>query len=552
VLAARAAELGAWAALVVGLELLGRELPGTDVAALGVLLLGVGPLALAAAALARRGRLPLGRALARGLARSARRIAARWTPRFEFAFRLAPEVRAGRDGILLPALLLVGAALAGVCVAPEAALSAFDALRGVSFTLTLAVRALLWAALVMVLTVGVALEARERGVPLTMLTWVCGLVASAVLPGIVFVGAALLITLAVDTVLRRKVLAPYVFCRRRRDGGVKAVRAQTLLRRAYVLALFATALVLALGHGERLLRPGVVQGAHALTAGLAVLASVPAVLLAWRASHHVADVYCIGRPPPETPLLPTLWWAGVGAAPHPVAEVREDGWELIEGPRRDPEEYDLRTPPAGSPRGLAWDVAAPRAERAFARLRRFHVVHRRLALGRLAGLWKRTRPRGGAPSATLFCPHAWLLHSLLRDHGAGAEPTGPLFETVFSRRTRRYWGLILGGLGLDVVMWDDTVAWPDLERVLRVAFECYDQRHVPVQERHFVGLPRVRVLIHRDAGPGEPPAPVRAGVPHPPVGGGARVLMVLRDRGGEGVRDEVQSPSGRRPAPQPA
>lgn len=539
--------------LVVGLEALGRTLPSADVASLGVLTLGIGPLILAVVALARRGWFPLARALGATLRTWVRRIVQRFTPRFEFAFRLAPGVRARHDAVLLPALAAVAACAAAAVAFPEAAGAGLTRLRGISFTLTLALQALLWSGLVAALTLGIGLEIPRRGIPLTMLVWVSGLVIAAVLPGVVFVGAALLTTLVTDLRLRRKSLTPYLFCRRGRDGGVKAVRAQVLLRRAYLIAMLAVALVLALGHCERLLRPGMVQGTNAFTAGLAVLASVPAVLLVLRASQHLAHVYCLGRTPPETPLVPTLWWAGAGSAPAAVAEVREDGWELLEGPRQPPADYDLRTPPAGSPRGVAWDLKAPRPQRAFARSRRLHVVHRREALRRLEALWKRTRPEQGSEhSATLFCPHAWLLHSLLRDQGGGAEPLGPSFEDVFQPRTRRYWALILGRLELDLILWDDALRWADLRRVLGVVFECYDQGRAPVQERHFVGLPRVRVLVQRDAGPGaQPPAP-RPGLPRTPVGGGARILLVLRDRGGEAARSEVDRPADRRPAPQPA
>ena len=62
-------------------------------------------------------------------------------------------------------------------------------------------------------------------------------------------------------------------------------------------------------------------------------------------------------------------------------------------------------------------------------------------------------------------------------------------------------------------------------------------------------MPRVRVLIQEEDGPGTPARDQIPGLPRAPVGSGARVLVIQRDRGGSTERAESQSPSDRRPIP---
>jgi hypothetical protein len=216
----------------------------------------------------------------------------------------------------------------------------------------------------------------------------------------------------------------------------------------------------------------------------------------------------------------------------------DDAFDLVAGPE------------AAGPRALRRDPDLPAAERAFRRTRRFHVVHRREFFRRFRALVKSARGARGTPgSGYLFCPHVWLIPGLLRDGPKGAVQVGAPFVQVFSSRLRRYLGGFLRDAGVDILYWEDAVAWPDLRRVLGVAFECWDQGRVPLLERHFVGLPRVRVVRH-DEDAVDPPEPGRARRRRPEaVATGARVLLVLRDRGGDVVRDVAAAPSDRQPAP---
>jgi hypothetical protein len=183
-------------------------------------------------------------------------------------------------------------------------------------------------------------------------------------------------------------------------------------------------------------------------------------------------------------------------------------------------------------------------------MRRFHVVNRREFFRRFHSVVKEARParrRGG--TGFLFCPHVWLVPSLLRDGEKGASGVGRPFAHVFTPRLRRYLGGFLREIGVDVVYWEDAVAWADLRRVLGVAFECWDQRHTPVKERHFVGIPRVRVVLHEEDAEEATESATRPTGWRPPVAAGARILVILRDRGGDIARSRTTAPSGRRPQP---
>jgi hypothetical protein len=114
------------------------------------------------------------------------------------------------------------------------------------------------------------------------------------------------------------------------------------------------------------------------------------------------------------------------------------------------------------------------------------------------------------------------------DSRAGPRVHGPPYATAFPPRVRRYLGEVLRSLQVDVVYWEDAVAWPDLRRALGVAFEMHDQGRVPLTEKAFFGLPRVRVVLQEEDAEAEPPErtpPTRAA-------GHARMLLVLKDRGG--------------------
>ena len=130
----------------------------------------------------------------------------------------------------------------------------------------------------------------------------------------------------------------------------------------------------------------------------------------------------------------------------------------------------------------------------------------------------------------------------------GGRHVGRPFADVFPLRTRRYLHQVLHALEVDAIYWDARIPWPTLRLVLGVLFETYDQGRWPALDRHFVGLPRVRVLIQEpedvDGGPGP-----GAGLPPdaPPLR--ARLLLIRRDQGGSEVDEEAPAPSTRQPEP---
>jgi len=547
-----ALELAGWIALLGAVEVLGRRLPPTDIVALGLVVVLALPVTFAAIALARRGWLPLTRRTFLRLQRAGVGWAKRLVPSYELALRLNPELPTRRDRPYVVTLLLLATALtAAVCLGPRL-MAGLDVLRAeVSVLLHLLLLCALWVGLLGMLSAAFALEVQLLGAALTTMLSAVGLVAAAFLPAYVVTAVILGLGLTQSLRMARRPLAPYLFCRRDEGRGVRVVRAQTVLRRLHLVCTLSLALVVTLGNADRLATAGLAGGAYAFTGCLGLLAALPALLLMARVDLHFGRLLCVRTEPPEEPLTPTLWWDGPLPPPVVATEARAQGWDLLPGGLPPLADYDLVAgPTAAGPRKVELDPTAPASQREFSRRRRFHVVHRRDFLRRFQALLKETRPRAeGRGTGFLFCPHMWLVPSLLRDTGRAATPVGRPFQAVFAPRLRRYLGMWLRALQVDVIYWEDAVRWQDLRRVLGVTFECYDQGRLPLRARHFVGVPRVRVVIQEEDGPGGPTRIQAPQMPRAPVGSGARVLVILRDRGGAKERTESQAPSDRRPLP---
>ena len=550
-------EVLGWTLVIAMLEHLGRASDAGDVVDLGLLIVVVGPVAAFAGMAASRGRLPLTRAAFAAVGAALRRTARALDPRYHVALRLPSATRPLPDRPLLLPLALLGVAVAATVVLGPRVFDGLLAVKhGFAYTPYLAALALLWAVMLALVTLALVLESQAMGRRSAALLGVAGLVASALLPGRVLVAAILVLGLMQAVRMARRPLPLYLFCRRDRRGRLRAVSAQTFLRRLHLACVLLLALATALGNADRLADPEMTGGRFAFTGGLGLLAAVAALILTARANSEFGRLLALRGVPPETPLQPTVWWrTAVTAPPAPppsdLLEAREDGWAILAGTEARADAYDLVAGPGVSgPRALRLHPELPRADRAFRRMRRFHVVHRREFFRRFHSVVKEARAarrRGG--TGFLFCPHVWLVPSLLRDGEKGASGVGRPFAHVFTPRLRRYLGGFLREIGVDVVYWEDAVAWADLRRVLGVALECWDQRHTPVKERHFVGIPRVRVVLHEeDAEEATEPATRPTGW-RPPVAAGARILVILRDRGGDIARSRTTAPSGRRPQP---
>lgn len=131
-------------------------------------------------------------------------------------------------------------------------------------------------------------------------------------------------------------------------------------------------------------------------------------------------------------------------------------------------------------------------------------------------------------------PHLWVMVGMSRDP---QEPrrVGPRFEEVFTLRARSHIHEILKGGGVDLVFVEDGVRWRHFRNVLEALFEHHDLHDGarPFDERSFVGVEGVRVLVH-DHSIEEPKALDEDGYPEPEYQdlGRASILHVFRDRGG--------------------
>jgi len=187
--------------------------------------------------------------------------------------------------------------------------------------------------------------------------------------------------------------------------------------------------------------------------------------------------------------------------------------------------------------------------------RRQEIQHRRNIIRGLEKVFKRAarqRRRGGT-GVWLGLQHWFMLGLSPDDNGLSRTVrdstiidgiVGPPFHQVVATRARVHYRQITTALEIDLILVEHGVPFRRLVRVLRMMFEIYDvyagrQR---AEERHFTGLPGVRVIIH-DFDMAQSPALGRDNYPEPDYDqiGRARILHVFRDRGESEVREEVPS-----------
>jgi len=228
--------------------------------------------------------------------------------------------------------------------------------------------------------------------------------------------------------------------------------------------------------------------------------------------------------------------------------LREAGFRVVRGPAglgplaaeiELAAEPRVGRPPGTWPVGLtARDLEDPECHH---RLRRRNEVlaRRRLRSG-LKRLFKiaaaRRRERDGSGSGFWIGPHLWFVTHLSRDSsGEDALGTiGPAYHTVIERAARHHLWTVLGALEVDLIFLEDGVGFRRFQRVLSMLFEHHDifAGRRPLEERHFAGLPGVRVLLH-DFALDRPLDSARYPEPDYEDLGRARILHVFRDRGEE-------------------
>lgn len=563
------ADLLLWGAMVALIEMfqpIARG-DGADLVALGALTF----FGLAMARAARAGLLPATAAAGDALNRLGRGGIARLAPRFAVAFRPSEGVRPLRDQVLVGLIVGTAILLAAFTLTGNVIFERLLLLKTrVSYTLYLIPLAAIWAVLAGTLILGVmaanqwvqqmsVLPGRRVLGPRAMVIigWLSGIVVLSMVPGIVAVGTVLATGWWRYAELGERVRTPYLFCRRDAQRRPRVLPVDVFLTRAYLALALLLALATAMGQTGRMLGTGLPSGPFALTQAFGQLATLSAILLLSRAASHLQRLTG-GDQPPELPLTPTVWTGEAEPTDAPWrAAARARGFQVADGERPPHRGFDLLTTAAPHPQRFEPRPDASEEDLGWQVVRRFHVVMRRRFRKRmkhLIGAVRRTKSRGG--SGYLFCPHVWLVRGLVRDADArnagsgsivGPGLVGPTYAQLFSPRLRRYLGGVLREMQVDLIFWEDAIRWADLKRVFGVIWETYDQKRGPLSRRHFVGLPRLRVMVQEEGVEADPmPA-----IPYPtPAPGHVRVLVITRDRGGEEeeVAPEVPSTGIREPS----
>jgi hypothetical protein len=176
--------------------------------------------------------------------------------------------------------------------------------------------------------------------------------------------------------------------------------------------------------------------------------------------------------------------------------------------------------------------------------RRDQIQRRRHLLRGLEKAFKEARGQYRRGSGFWVAPHYWFVEGLTRDADDDdriSDNIGPYYRAVMGLAARSHAHEILEGLDIDLVFVEDGVRFRQLEAVLRMMFELWDvhRGRCRAEERHFFGLPGLRVIIH-ELGPQSPFTSDLYPQPDYEDIGRARILHVFRDRGRE--EDELTTP----------
>jgi len=340
-----------------------------------------------------------------------------------------------------------------------------------------------------------------------------------------------------------------------RSPEIRAIDVKPLLALQFLGLALALLLLVLLTRGAWLHRSADLS-AMPLTALLGVvlawLTAAGVTVMAWR----VARILVLERRhDPARPVTPAVHVAG-DLAPDAREDLRQRlaarGLALRDGPRR-PLDVPLRigTPDAEpDPFAPAWPRTVPLAEvdaedQVWRYRRRFDVLCRRRLLRGVKALFRiarRRRYRRG--EGFWLAPQYWFVTGMTRDSQEGdddADPViGPPYHRLFERPVRHRFGAVCRDLEVDVLFVEDGVRFPALRLVLETLFELHDRHGAAerAEERHFTGIPRVRVIV-QEFTLVTPPRDDHYPEPDHEDIGRARILNVFRDRGGDPVRPEA-------------
>lgn len=489
-------------------------------------------------------------------------VAGQLAPRYAVAFRPGPAAEALPDRTLAaPRLWILALLIAFTAGGPYVFAGLLFLKTHVAYTLYLVALSLVWSVLFLAVVFGCVAAAqwlhavaRRRGggaLPFTLFTvfWVVGLVVLSFVPGWVALAAVLVTGWLSGRALLRMPSQGYLFCRRDAHGKARTIPVHEYLKQVHTVIVLALAVVVVIGNTPRLWFTAWPTAPFAFTSWLGLLASLCSLLLIARTGMHFRRIVGGGSVPPEVPLTPTLWIkrpqirdeAGEDAQRETFwyRIARDAGWLVLRDAEPPSHDYDLVLGMDENPRAFRPREAIDEDDARFQLARRFHVVLRRRFHRSFQKLYKRLRAET-PPEGTgyLFCPHVWLVPGVVRDVDqrelTGTPSYGPPYAQAFDGRIRRYIGAVLRDLQIDLLYWEDAITWKDLRRVLTIAYEIHDQRRSPLKERHFSGLPRLRVVIQEEAAEADGPQIIPTGEPEAlaeSATGYARILLILRDRG---------------------
>lgn len=197
---------------------------------------------------------------------------------------------------------------------------------------------------------------------------------------------------------------------------------------------------------------------------------------------------------------------------------------------------------SGWPRPLVLARLSDPAQHAALRRRAELLCRRALRKGLERILKAATARKYEKGSGFWIAPHLWICTHLTRDVDEDVlGQVGPSYASVIPLEARRHAWIVLSALEIDLIFLEDGVGSAGLKRVLAMLFEHYDifGGTRPADERHFQGLPGIRVLIHDYVIDAEPRS-TRYPEPDYEDLGRARILHIFRDRGGE--EEEARRP----------
>jgi len=445
----------------------------------------------------------------------------------------------------------------------------------------LVVVSLLWLALITCIVTGVYL-------PIMLIDFVCkqmlglsgwqmlevaGIVGYFLLVSILAVFVPTIVVLALCALvfvvagfisLQSSAAVPAVLWRSGADQPIYAVPIARLV--AGILALKALFLLnlLVTATGGRLFPGDSLPAAMPLTT---LLGTAAAWLLPGAALLGIirAGVWAGGNPARSTPPQVLLWSQnddlGLAAAKiittdwgWPVSLAKQSkawewhsleqvGLEIVPPEQSEATEFAPRWPLKVSLEDLSGPIVKDRVSR------RYEIQLRRIIARGISTLFKEVRSelgrkRGGG---YWFAPHWWFMDHLGREEPQRREhddqpgqlrPVGRPYFEILGQRARNHLYQIFRSVQVDMIFIETGISHQAINRVLRQIYEVYD-RHAGkkrIEDYHFQGIPRVRVMIH-DYAPDRQFESKGYPEPHFDDISRARVLHIFRDRGD---REEVE------------